>query len=160
MVQKGIPQDLIHGDAQLRNSPSDGVIRSDSYEPPRTIDFLPYVFPPNNFVPFDIVNSQNILAGATVVIPIFGPINSNAVVRWFGNEAATAVEYAFLQWTILVGGTPYQPYQGMLYSRGAIDNPDPIIIRVAPNRIVTVSVTNTDGGAAHVATTRLKGWLY
>jgi hypothetical protein len=151
-MTRGIPSDLIHGKAELFAKLA---------EAPKTIDFLPYVFPPNNFVPFDVVNSQTIAIGpTTVVIPIFGPVNSNAVIRWFANEAASAAEYAFLTWTILVGGIPYPPYVAMLLSRGTIDNPDPIIIRIAPNRIVTVTVTNSDAGAAHLANTRVKGWIY
>jgi hypothetical protein len=129
-------------------------------ERPRTIDFLPYVFPPDNFVAFDVVNSQSIAAATIVIIPIFGPVNSSAVVRWFANECAVAADIANLNWTILVGGIPYQPYVAMLYSRGTVDNPDPIIIRVAPNRIVTVAVQNTDAALPHTALTRVKGWFY
>lgn len=151
MTKRGIPYDLIRGDAKLAESRE---------ERPRTIDFLPYVFPPENFVPFDVVNSQSIALATTVTIPIFGPINSYAVIRWFGNECSVAADIANLNWTIFVGGTGYQPYVAMLYSRGTIDNPDPIIIRVAPNRIVTVGVQNTDGVNAHTALTRVKGWFY
>jgi hypothetical protein len=150
-MRRGIPSDLIHGTAELLPGQA---------KPPQTIDFLPYVFPPGNFVPFDVVNSQAVLAATTVVIPIFGPVNSNAVVRWFANEAATVAEYAFLQWTIIVGGIPVQPYVNMLFSRGTVDNPDPIIIRVAPFQIVTVTVQNTDAALPHTANTRLKGWSY
>ena len=153
MSGKPIPYDLIHSGAAL--------LESAKGEPPRTVDFLPYVFPPDNFVPFDVVDSQTIAIGpTTVIIPIFGPVNASAVIRWFANEAASTAEYAFLRWTILVGGIPYQPYAAMALSRGTVDNPDPIIIRVAPNRIVTVSVTNSDAGAAHLANTRVKGWIY
>jgi hypothetical protein len=148
---KGIPYDMIHGEAGMKKI---------EYIPPRTIDFLPYVFPPDNFVAFDVVDSQAVAAATTVVIPIFGPINAYAVVRWFANEALTAAEYAFLQWSIIVGGVPSQPYVNMLRSRGTVDNPDPIIIRVAPNMIVTVTVQNTDGALPHTANTRIKGWLY
>jgi hypothetical protein len=151
MSKRGIPYDLIKGDARLVESKP---------EAPRTIDFLPYVFPPDQFVPFDVVNSQAILAATTVTIPIFGPVNSNAVIRWFANEGALAADVPFLLWTIIVAGVPAQPYVNMLLSRGSIDNPDPIIIRVAPNRIVTVNVQNTDAGAPHTARTRVKGWTY
>jgi hypothetical protein len=150
MSRRGVPYDLIKGDARLVESQP---------ELPRVIDFLPYVFPPDRFVPFDVVNSQAILAATTVVIPIFGPVNSYGVIRWFANEALTVAEYAFLMWTIIVGGVPWQPYVNMLRSRGTVDNPDPIIIRVQPNQIVTVTVQNTDI-AAHTANTRVKGWLY
>jgi len=151
MTERGVPYDLVKGDARLMES---------APERPRTIDFLPYVFPPENFVPFDVVDSQSIAAATTVTIPIFGPVNSNAVIRWFGNECSVAVDIANLNWTILIGGIGYQPYVAMLYTRGFVDNPDPIIIRVAPNRIVTVNVQNTDGANAHTALTRVKGWLY
>ena len=151
MSKRGIPYDLIRGDAQLQSSQP---------EAPRTIDFLPYVFPPENFVPFDVVNSQSVAALTTVNITIFAPTNSYAVVRWFGNECSVAADIANLNWTILVGGTGYQPYVAMLYSRGTIDNPDPIIIRVAPNRAVVVQVTNTHAANAYVALTRVKGWFY
>lgn len=147
-----IPYDMIHGETPLQQR---------TEEPPRTIDFLPYVFPPDNFVPFDVVDQQTIAIGpTTVTIAVFGPVNAYGVVRWFGNEAASVAEYAFLRWTILVGGVPYNPYQNMALSRGTIDNPDPIIIRVAPNRVVTVDVVNSDAGAAHQASTRIKGWIY
>lgn len=151
MAGKPIPYDLIHADTPLSGTAT---------ERPRTIDFLPYVFPPDNFVPFDVVDAQSIALGTTVVIPIFGPVNANAVIRWFGNECAVSADIANLNWTILIGGIGYQPYVAMLYTRGFIDNPDPIIIRVAPNRIVTVSVQNTDGVNAHTALTRVKGWFY
>ena len=146
-----IPYDLIHGDTKLAGA---------APELPRLITFLPYVFPPDNFVPFDVVNSQSIALSTTVTIPIFGPVNSNAVIRWFGNEGALAGDYAFLLWSILIGGVPYQPYVNMALSRGTVDNPDPIIIRVAPNQICTVRVENTDGAGPHTANTRIKGWLY
>jgi hypothetical protein len=146
-----IPSDLIHGDARLVESRPVA---------PRVIDFLPYVFPPDTFVPFDVVNAQSIVAATTVIVPIFGPVNMYAVIRWFGNECAVPADIANLNWTILVGGIPYQPYVAMLYTRGFVDNPDPIIIRVQPNQIVTVAVANTDGANAHTAITRLKGWFY
>jgi hypothetical protein len=150
-MSKGIPSDLIHGSAELvKNKPV----------PPRMIDFLPYVFPPDNFVPFDVVDSQTVNAGITAIIPIFGPVNSKAVVRWFGNEVTNAAGYPDIAWTIFVGGIVYQPYVAMLYSRGAVDNPDPIIIRVEPNRIVLVSVTNSSGVSNWVVRTRVKGWFY
>jgi hypothetical protein len=151
MTNRGVPYDLIKGDARLLESQP---------EAPRTIDFLPYVFPPDNFEPFDVVNSQSIAAATTVVIPIFGPVNAHGVIRWFANECAVAADIANLNWTILVGGIGYQPYVAMLYTRGFVDNPDPIIIRVAPNRIVTVNVSNTDGALPHTAITRVKGWVY
>jgi hypothetical protein len=148
---KGIPHDMIHGSAELTKS---------TPVPPRVIDFLPYVFPPDRFVPFDVVNSQAILAATTVTIPIFGPVNAYGVIRWFANEGALPADVPFLLWTIIVGGVPSQPYINMLLSRGSIDNPDPIIIRVQPNQVVTVNVQNTDAGAPHTARTRVKGWLY
>ena len=146
-----IPSDLIHGDARLAE------IRP---EAPRVIDFLPYVFPPENFVPFDVVDSQAIAAATVVAIPIFGPVNSYAVIRWFGNECTVAADILNLNWTILIGGIPYQPYVGMLLTRGFVDNPDPIIIRVTPNQVVTVLVANTDVANPHTANTRVKGWFY
>jgi len=147
-----IPYDLIHGKTELREV--------GGAKPPRTIDFLPHVFPPDNFVPFDVVDSQSVPAVSTVTIPIFGPVNANAVVRWFANECTLAAGYLVLTWTILVSGVPSQPYINMLRSRGTVDNPDPIILRVAPNRVVTVTVTNADPALAYVANTRLKGWIY
>lgn len=150
-MSKGIPSDLIHGSAELvKNKPV----------PPRVVDFLPYVFPPDRFVAFDVVNSQAVAAATVVTIPIFGPVNAYGVIRWFANEALTVAEYAFLQWTIIVGGVPSQPYVNMLRSRGTVDNPDPIIIRIQPNQIVTVNVANTDAALPHTANTRIKGWLY
>lgn len=150
-MSRGIPHDMIRSDTPLFGA---------KQEAPRTIDFLPYVFPPENFVPFDVVDTQSVGAGLTVVIPIFGPVNSNAVIRWFGNEAASPAGYTNLRWTILVGGIAYTPYNAMALSRGTVDNPDPIIIRVAPNRNVTVTVQNLDGANAYTANTRVKGWLY
>jgi len=151
MPPRGIPQDLIHGDAQLlANAP----------ERPRTIDFLPYVFPPDNFVPFDVVWTASLALSTSATQLIYGPVNAYGVVRWFGNEGAAAADMAFLRWTILIGGVPYQPYVTMALSRGTVDNPDPIIIRVQPNQVVSVIVTNTDGAGAHVHQTRVKGWLY
>lgn len=146
-----IPYDLIKGEANIAKV---------TEEAPRVIDFLPHVFPPDNMVPFDVVNSQTVNLGTTVVIPIFGPVNQAAVLRWFANECTNAAGYDDLRWTILVGGIGYQPYVNMLYSRGSIDNPDPIIVKVAFNRIVTVTVQNTSGVANWVARTRLKGWFY
>jgi hypothetical protein len=151
MTKRGVPYDLIKGEAKLRET---------QQEPPRTIDFLPYVFPPENMVAFDVVDSQTVNAGVTAVIPIFGPVNSNAVIRWFGNEVTNVAGYPDIAWTIFVGGIGYQPYVAMLYSRGSVDNPDPIIIRVAPNRIVTVNVVNSSGVSNWVVRTRLKGWFY
>jgi hypothetical protein len=146
------PYDLFKGETQLRAEAG--------REAPRLIEFLPYVFPPDNFVPFDVVDVQAFVAGSTTVIPIFGNVNSNAVVRWFANEGANIAAVAALRWTILVSGVPYQPYVNMALSRGSIDNPDPIIIRIAPNRIVAVQVVNTDGVNAQTGSTRVKGWFY
>jgi len=146
-----IPHDLIRGDARLQEHRP---------EIPRTIDFLPYVFPPENFVPFDVAWTGTIALSTTTSFLIFGPVNAHGVVRWFANEGAAAADITYLRWTILVGGVPYQPYVTMALSRGTVDNPDPIIIRVAPNRIVTVEIQNTDGAAGHVHATRVKGWLY
>lgn len=145
------PYDLFHGDAQLKAA---------KVVPPRIVNFLPYVFPPETAVPFDVVNSQTVNAGVTAIIPIFGPVNMSAVLRWFGNECTVAAGYADLFWTILVAGTGFQPYVAMQLSRGSIDNPDPILVRVEANRVVTVTVQNTSGVSNWVARTRLKGWFY
>jgi hypothetical protein len=151
MVRRGVPDDLIHGDAKLVESRP---------ERPRTIDFLPYVFPPDNFVPFDVVWTASLALSTSATQLIYGPIQAYGVIRWFGNEGGAAADYTFLRWTINIGGVPYQPYVAMILSRGTVDNPDPIIIRVQPNQVVSVTVQNTDGAGAHVHQTRVKGWLY
>jgi hypothetical protein len=150
-MRKGIPSDLIHGSTELL---------AGQQRAPQTIDFLPYVFPPNSFVPFDVVWTASLPLSTSATQVIFGPVNAYGVIRWFGNEGGIAADYTFLRWTILIGGIPWQPYINMILSRGTVDNPDPIIIRVQPNQIVTVLVANTDAAAAHVHQTRVKGWLY
>jgi hypothetical protein len=144
------PYDLIHGGTPLAGVP----------EPPREVTFLPYVFPPPQAVPFDVVDVQTVNNGTTVVVPVIaGASAAYAVLRWFGNETAIAASILDINWTILIGGVGYQPYVTMLLSRGSIDNPDPILVRVMPNRAVDIAITNT-GAAPLQVRTRLKGWYF
>jgi len=149
-MSRGIPHDMIRSDTPLYGA---------QQEAPRTIDFLPYVFPPENFVPFDVVDLQTVGAASTVTVTIFNATNAYAVIRWFANETTTATDISNIRWTILVGGTAYQPYNAMVLSRGTVDNPDPIIIRVRPNVAVTVNIQNV-GGVGIETRTRVKGWFY
>jgi hypothetical protein len=127
---------------------------------PRVIDFLPWVFPPVNFIPFDVVDVQTVNAGITAVVNIIDSQAQNAVIRWFGNETTLAGGLADILWTILISGVGYQPYVNMQLTRGFIDNPDPIIIRIPQNRLVQVAIQNTSGVNNWEVRTRVKGWLY
>jgi hypothetical protein len=144
------PYDLIHGGTPLAGQPA----------PPREVTFLPYVFPPPQAVPFDVVDVQTVNNGTTVIVPVIaGASAAYAVLRWFGNETAIAASILDINWTITIGGVGYQPYVAMLLSRGSVDNPDPILVRVMPNRAVDIAITNT-GAAPLQVRTRLKGWFY
>lgn len=128
--------------------------------PPTVVTFQPWVFPPEWSVPFDVVNVQTVNFGTTVLIPIIDTQNANAVIRWFGNETTIAAGINDIRWTILISGVGYQPYVNMQLTRGFIDTPDPIIIRVPSNRLVQVQVQNVSGAANWEVRTRVKGWLY
>jgi hypothetical protein len=127
---------------------------------PQVIDFLPWVFPPSGFVPFDVVDVQTVNFGTTVLIPILDSQSFNAVIRWFGNETTIATAIPDIRWTILISGVGYQPYVNMQLTRGFVDNPDPIIIKVPQNRLIEVAVQNISGASNWEVRTRVKGWLY
>ncbi len=145
-----IPKDLL---------PREMPLKSITVNQPQTIDFLPYAFPPISSVPFDVVDSTNILAGSTLIINIINTGTNKAVIRWFGNETIFIGDYAGLRWSILFDGVAKSPYSQMQESRGAISNPDPVLIPVNLNTLVQVSVFNGNAVAA-LAKTRIKGWLY
>jgi len=145
-----IPYDLVPGRAGFREEVPTR---------PQIIEFRPDVFPPPNAVPFDVVSNDPVPPYGAVTIVVAEPTPAQAVIRWIGNETDSAPEYAYLSWTVLVGGVPQYPYVNMYYSRGTINNPDPVIIRIAPNRKIEVQIQNNDS-AVHIARTRIKGWLY
>lgn len=150
LTLRPIPHDLIPRETPL------GVYQGKTVQ---TIDFLAHAFPPLGSVPFDVVDVQNILPGATGTFTVINTGTNKAVIRWFGNEAVVAADYAGLLWTLFLNGIPWQPYVNMRESRGIISDPDPILIPIPLNTVVTISIINNNVGASDVKT-RVKGWLY
>ena len=145
-----VPQDLIPGTTVLTQADA---------QPPRTVDFLSYAFPPAYSVPIDVVNVQTVGAGASVLIPIINTGANQMVIRWFGNEATLTAGYTDLRWTILRNGIALEPYNTMRESRGLISDPDPILVIIGRNTIIEVRVDNIGAGGLE-AKTRLKGWIF
>ena len=129
--------------------------------PPVTVNFEPWVFPPvDRFIPFDVVDVRTVNFGVTVDVDVLNTQAANAVIRWFGNETTVALGINDIRWSILISGVGYQPYVNMQLTRGFIDNPDPIIIRIPQNRLVQVRIVNSSGASNWEVRTRIKGWLY
>lgn len=127
---------------------------------PWLVVFQPWTFPPENSVAVDVVDVQNVAAGATVTIPILSTGTGRGVLRFFGNESPAASGYVDLRWTIRLNQRPLAPYVSMRESRGLISDPDPIVIVLGKSIIVDVQVANLSGVAAWDAKTRLKGWVW
>lgn len=149
----GIPHDLVHRPVPL--SP----MHQPGGEPPRTVTFEPWVFPPVNAQFFDVVNSTSVAGGTTSAIPIASTEAKEGVIRYLGNETPSSADYAFLTWTLLFNGSGVYPWVNMTQSRGLLANPDPVLIFVPRQTVVTVNVSNSAGVAIN-ALTRIKGWLY
>lgn len=146
-----VPHDMVPGVPVL--------VQPGGAEPPRTVDFLPYAFPPAYSVPIDVVDVQTVVAGASATIPIINTGASQAVLRWFGNESTLAAGYTDLRWTILRNGIAIEPYNVMRESRGLISDPDPILVVIQKGMLIEVRVDNLGAGNLE-AKTRLKGWIF
>lgn len=146
-----VPSDLIPGQSVLipRGGP----------EAPRVVDFLPWAFPPEYAVHFDVVDVQTVGAGASATINIVNTGVNRAIIRWFGNESTLSTGYADLRWTILLNGVAKEPYNLMRESRGLISDPDPVLIQLGQGILVQVRVDNV-GVAGLEAKTRVKGWVF
>ncbi len=127
----------------------------------KIIDFLPWAFPPHDSTPIDVVDVQAALGpGASATILIIDARANNGVLRFFGNECAAAAGYADIRWTLTANGLAIPPYNAMQLSRGAIQNPDPVMIPIEKGTKIECIVNNVSGVNTWEVRTRVKGWLY
>lgn len=126
----------------------------------KVIDFLPWAFPPHDSTPIDVIDVQTLAALASATILIIDARANNGVLRFFGNELPAAAGYPDIRWTLTANGFAIAPYVNMQLSRGAIDNPDPILIPIEKGTKIECLIQNLSGVNAWEVRTRVKGWLY
>lgn len=133
-----------------------------------TYKLPPWIYPPAEFEPIDLVNYINLPAvgASAAIISVTIPTGHNGIIRGIGNnyvgggwvEGSGAVT-----WQISRDGAPVDGYDTILGSLGSPANPTihPCGFRVFENQIVALVVSNVSVIlAGQLSGGRLVGWYY
>lgn len=131
-------------------------------EKPRPISFDQWIFPHINSQWYDINDKTNIAASGTTVVITFNA-TQDGIFRWFGHmvdNGSDAQLWEYGSWTFYKNSVPVQPWVDIDQMVGLLNDPTLIFIPFVYGDIITLSVTNTDSGAAHDFYSRIKGWTF
>ena len=83
------------------------------------------------------------------------------VIRFFGNSITNASDVEFVQFSVLLNGTPIAGWSNFVGVRSpSISSPVPVVIPLFPASVISVVATNTSAAAIVGVAAALRGWMW
>ena len=127
----------------------------------------PYLEPPYNHVPVDIMETKTIAAGATATVLTYtAPVRQIGIIDSYSQEAIITppgiglVAWADLLWSFKINNAPMEYFNGFAGQRGKVYWPRKATFYLNEGQEFSISVQNNAALNSYDVTAAVRGWQY